>query len=116
MECFDGEDGCIWYDQAVIFSGEGYGIGPAPASADGIVDAFALYRFDLTSGEREVVLSMPWDNGLWYAEDMFALGGKLVVSLKDDAGEPLPALVYDVASGSAWTLPQSGFVRPSYLS
>ncbi len=116
VECFDGEDGCIWYDGAVIFAGEGYGVGPVTTGADGTVEAYALYRFDLATADREVVLSMPWDNGGWTAEEMFAHGGKIVVSIMDGDGNPLPALIYEVSTGNAWTLPQSGFVRPSYSS
>ncbi len=116
VECFDGEDGCIWYDGAVIFSGDGYGIGPDAAGDGDTVDAYALYRFDLESGDREIVMSWPWDNGKWNVEEMFAHGGKLVVSLMDGDGEPLPALIYDVTAATAWTLPQSGFVRPAYSS
>lgn len=114
-DCFDGDVDCPDYRAAVIWDGRIHGIGPVPNSS-GIVDAFGLYEFDQVSGTDTLLLTWPWDNGLWYVEDMFASGIEIVVSLSDGEANPLPALVIDMTTGESWTLPEPGFVRPGYLS
>ena len=116
LECFDGDQLCPNYDQATLFKGEIYGVGAVYNTQRSLVDAFGIYHFDRETLVQEVLIQFPWDNGLWYPEDMFAFGNYIIISLDDGQGNPLPGLVFDPASGEAWTLPQQAFVRPGYLS
>lgn len=54
-------------------------------------------------------------NGLWYPESILALDNTtLAVSVRDDEGRLLPALVVEIGDGdavTATTLPDAGFVR-----
>lgn len=113
--CFDGDAECPDYSAAVIWDGRIHGMGGVP-NPEGVVDAFGLYEFDQFSGTDTLLLTWPWDNGLWYVEDMFASDSEIIVSLSDGDGNPLPALVVDMLTGDSWTLPEPGFVRPGYLS
>lgn len=114
--CFDGEPGCPAYDQATMLDGQIYGIRSGWNEELGFVDTFGVHRFDPTTGTDELLAEFDWDNGLWYAEDMFALGSELVISLKDGNDEPLPALMLNPSTGEMWTLPEASFVRRAYLS
>lgn len=114
--CFDGEPACPVYRQATVLNRQIYGVRSIWNEERQLVDAAGVFAFDPATGFEERVVEFPWDNGLWYAEDMFAHGEQLVISLKDGNDQPLPALVVDLASGETWTLPEAAFVRPAYLS
>jgi hypothetical protein len=122
-ECFDGEPGCIVYEAATLLDGEIYGVRSMWSDEEQIVDSKGVFRFDPDSGLDELVVAYPWDNGTWYVEDLFAAGGRLVLSLADeppgfgDGGGPLPALILDPAApDQAVTSPLAAFARPAYLS
>lgn len=114
--CFDGEEDCIVYDAATAVGQQIYGVRPVWNDARGVVDAVGVFRYDPDSRTDELVVSYPWDNGLWYVEDLFAQNGQLVLSLSDGDDQPLPALTVDLTGGEDTTSPLAGFVRPAYLS
>lgn len=112
--CYDGEEGCVEYIRTAMVNGEGIGL--SYIWGDGVIDKVGLYSFGPGAAERSLLGSFDWDNGLWYPEDMFALGVNIVISLADGEGDALPALVFDLNTGEYWTLPEAAFVRPAYLS
>lgn len=123
LECFDGE-GCQAFDTSTLFDDEIYGVGPVFDPEVGLVRTMGIFRFDRTALSADLLIEFPWDNGLWYPEDMFAFGDVLVISLgdrpdnsiEDEPNNPLPAVVFDPETSEAWTVPEIGFVRPGYLS
>lgn len=114
--CFDGDRDCPDYRAATVWDGVVLGIGTVWNDQAGYVDALGLYQFDEFSGTHTLLLSWPWDNGVWYPEDMWVAGDLVVVSIEDGDFAPLPGLVIDMSTGDSWTLPSTGFVRPGWLS
>ncbi len=116
-ECFDGDEGCPNFQDAVLFDGDIIGMRAAPTGAVDGVDAFGLWWYDIETGTSDLIEAWDWDNGLWYSEDMFLYNDSvLAISLEDGEGEPLPALHFDLISGESWTEPEAGFVRPAFSS
>lgn len=116
-ECFAGATDCPDYLHAVVLESDVIGLRAVPAEGNDPVTEFGLWRFDTATGSEELLVSWPWDNGRWYAEDMFVgQGSTLVLSLEDGDGNPLPALHHDIATGQSWTEPEAAFLRPAFLS
>lgn len=117
--CEDGEPDCVVYRNAAIVGDRNVGVRSILNENGRVIDQKGLFEFDPQAGTERLIAAFPWDNGLWYVEDMFSLDAdNVVLSLSDspDAdGNPLPALVVSVESGEAFTLPEAGFVRPAYL-
>lgn len=117
MECFDGDEGCPNFWEAVVFDDDIIGMGPVIDDAGEGFGAFGLWRYETDDGTSELIEAWEWDNGLWYVEDMFLHNDSvLVISLEDGEGQPLPALFFDLVSGESWTEPDAGFLRPAFLS
>lgn len=120
-ECSDGEtgEGCFDFMAATLGGETIYGFGPK-RSATGLVDKMALYALDTQTTELTELASFGWDNGLFYANDIWVSGDSVVVSLSTSPvageGDPLPALVYNIATGETATTPEAGFIRPAFLS
>lgn len=121
--CIDGDDECDFYQRVAVvgaLSGSPRTVGIAPISNDGVRDGWGLWEFDFGGDESRLIASWPWDDGEWYVEDMFALSGtEVLLSLSDwpgTGGNPLPALIVDIDSGEARTLPAAMFARPIWLS
>ena len=113
-DCLDEDNPptCPYYDALTLVGDQVYGFGPV-SNENGIVDRFGIYRYDLQSGIEQLVDSWQWDNGAYYAQDMFAFGDSmLVISL----GDSLPALVHDIRSGTTWTTTETGLFHPAHLS
>ncbi len=118
--CADGEPGCVVYEHVTVVDGRSVGVRPIWNEEAGWVDQFGLFEFDLERRSERLIVAFPWDNGLWYVEDMFELAPRsVVVSLSDSptlGGSPLPPLVVSIDSGEAFTMPDATFVRPAWLS
>lgn len=113
-DCLDEDNPptCAYYDALTLVGDQVYGFGPV-SNENGIVDRFGIYRYDLQTGIEQLVDSWQWDNGAYYAQDMFAFGDSmLVISL----GDSLPALVHDIRSGTTWTTTETGLFHPAHLS
>lgn len=114
--CSDGEVGCVFYEVAALYDGDVIGM-----RADGrggfVIDSMVLARFDLESGDEEVLARFEWDNGLWYPRDIMIGGERVIVSVGTlDGSIAYPAVMIDPATGEAATLSIAGFVGPTYLS
>lgn len=118
--CVDGEGACIVYEHVTMVDSEIVGVRPIWNEEAGWVDQFGLFARDPEGDTERLIVAFPWDNGLWYVENMFEFGtGSVVLSLSDSptvGGNPLPPLVVAVASGEAFTMPEATFVRPAWLS
>jgi predicted Rdx family selenoprotein len=118
--CFDGEPSCIVYEHATVVDGEIVGGRPIWNEEAGWVDQFGLFSYDPENDAERLIAAFPWDNGLWYVENIFEFGGdSVVLSLSDSprsGGNPLPPLVVALNSGHAFTMPEATFVRPAWLS
>ncbi len=118
QDCFIGEPapGCNYFEEAVAVGDDVLGFGPV-FDADLEKVGYALYRYDTATDTEEVVASWPWgDEVLYEPQGMYTQNGLIVISIQDEAGQPLPALVVDDLTGDNWTAPTPGFLRPMTLS
>jgi len=112
LGCLGDDANCPIYAQATFHQGLIYALRPIGNIGAQTVDRFGLFSFDPSTGHETPISAHSWDDGLWYGEDLFFVGDLLVLSIKDGDGDPLPALVTNVATGESWTLPEAHFVRP----
>lgn len=112
LSCFDGDANCLSYEQATVIAGRVYGVRVIFNEATGVIDRKGIFSFDFETGTETLLVAFPWDNGTWYAEDMYGT----TVSLRDGDGAPLPALTFSLDGQEVSTYPLAAFVRPAYLS
>ncbi len=120
--CIDGDPECDFYFRVAAIgalSNSPRTIGLAPIWNDGVEEEWGLFEFEFGGDEARLIASWPID-GEWYVEDMFAISGTEVLLSLSDApgtdGSPLPALIVDINTGEAHTLPAAMFARPMWLS
>ncbi len=121
--CLDGDPDCDFYERVAVIgalSSAPRTIGFAPIWDGDSIEEWGLYEFEFGGDESRLIASWPWDNAEWYVEDMFAISGNEVLLSLSDApgtdGSPLPALIVDINTGEAHTLPAAMFARPMWLS
>ncbi len=115
-ECSDGQPDCAVYGAATYdeATGEAFAMRLVFNVDAARIDRGGLFRLDPATGQEEPLVAFGWDDGAWYPDDMFIAGDLVIVSLRNGAGDPLPALVYDRSTDAYWTLPDAVFVRPAF--
>ncbi len=120
-DCFEGEsqDGCLPFTVAALAGEKIYGFGPSRNDA-GVVDSMTLYELDTRITQLIPLASFPWEDGLYYPVDIWVSGALALVSLSTaqstDEGQPLPALIYNLETDEASTMPESGYLHRAFFN
>ncbi|MEM7341693.1 MAG: hypothetical protein AAF467_23800 [Actinomycetota bacterium] len=109
--CFSGED-CPYYEHATMYEGVPHGVRALENNSGQRTGAWALFQYDTGTGTDTKLLEFPGVPDAWSPEDLFLVGNTMVMSIRDAANEPLPAVAIDMTTGDSWTLPEPYWVRP----
>ncbi len=120
LECFDGFGECPDFTVTTPDGDDILGVGPVWNESAGVIDRFALSRFDTDTLSIDPIAAIPWDNDTWYPEHLFVRDGVAVISRATGPvfwpgsdTDPLPALAVDLATGRTWVVPVEGHLRPA---
>ena len=105
----------VFYDAATIRQDVIYGMA-LRSDGGGQPEGYALDSRQPGSGLLNELHRFDYAPDLYEIDDMFAVGSRIVISLRTPDGAPLPAAVVDTNSGEVWTLPDAEFVRPLFLT
>ena len=79
-----------------------------------------LYQLDPQLTQPIPLASFPWEDGLYHPVDILVSGSSALVSLSTapstNEGQPLPALIYNLETDEASTMPESGYLHRAFFN